>query len=448
MVAQCAEPYKAKKSWEKCIWDERMKLFFRIYKQLSFNITMAYTDNGTDGMSEARLMKRAVWVDWLRLLALFMVVCSHCCDPFTANPDPIVSSDARLGFWGAIWQSLQRPCVPLFACMTGLLLLPVKQDMAAFYKKRIGRVLWPFLIWSALYCLFPVVAMGLGATRETVLSFFVAAGEPSGALSDALADICRIPFDFTGYTTHMWYVFLIIGLYLYLPIFSAWVRKASMQEKYAFLALWAATLFLPYAGLLSEQLFGSCAWNSFGMLYYFAGFSGYMLLGHVAAQKQPLPWGRTLAIAIPCFIVGYICTFVGYRLIQTGAVASGRSLAGMLEMACNPFQSGMSYEQSHELCLLFCSPNVALMVMAFLFVFRKFGAAPLRVRALLANMTACGFGIYLVHYFFVGPSSMLMNALGVPLQLVVPASALLAFPSAWLAVAVLRRLAPAKWFLG
>ena len=25
---------------------------------------------------------------------------------------------------------------------------------------------------------------------------------------------------------------------------------------------------------------GSCSWNSFGMLYAFAGFNGYLLLGH------------------------------------------------------------------------------------------------------------------------------------------------------------------------
>lgn len=398
--------------------------------------------------TKARLLKREVWVDWLRLLALFLVVCSHCCDPFTFNPDPSVSADARLGFWGAIWQSMLRPCVPLFACMTGLLLLPVKQDMGTFYAKRISRVLWPFLIWSVLYCLFPVLVLGLGGSQQTVLHCFVSAGEPSGALSDALLDICRIPFDFTGYSTHMWYVFLIIGLYLYLPIFSAWVEKASMRQKFLVLALWAVTLFIPYAEQATEQLFGTCAWNSFGMLYYFAGFSGYMLLGHVVVQRPAMGWGRTLAIAIPCFLIGYVATFVGYRLIQTGALAADASLLDKLSMALNPAQAGMPYEPVHELCLLYCTPNVALMVIALLLVFRKLNRAPLRLRALLANMTACGFGIYLVHYLFVGPANILMNALGVPLQILIPASALVAFPATWLVVALLRRLVPGKWLLG
>ncbi|MCI6980972.1 MAG: acyltransferase [Akkermansia muciniphila] len=67
--------------------------------------------------------QRLVWVDALRFAAIFLVILSHSCDPLTANPDPAVSSDSSLGFRGACWQSLTRPGVPLFVCMTGLLLL-------------------------------------------------------------------------------------------------------------------------------------------------------------------------------------------------------------------------------------------------------------------------------------------------------------------------------------
>ena len=55
-----------------------------------------------------KLMRREVWVDKLRLLAIFMVVCCHCCDPFTFNPDPAVSNNPAFGFWGAIYQARER----------------------------------------------------------------------------------------------------------------------------------------------------------------------------------------------------------------------------------------------------------------------------------------------------------------------------------------------------
>ncbi len=396
-----------------------------------------------------QLMRREVWVDKLRLLALFMVVCCHCCDPFTFNPDPAVSNTPEYGFWGAVYQSFLRPCVPLFACMSGLLLLPVKQGMGAFYKKRISRVLWPFLIWSVLYCLFPVAAFACGASADTITHCFVSVQEPSPDLTEAWSNICRIPYDFTLYGVHMWFVFLIIGLYLYLPIFSAWLEKASRREKHVVLGIWGVTLFLPYAQMLSPQLFGTCSWNSFGMLYYFDGFIGYLLMGHlVQCVWKSHSWGYTLAAAIPAFLLGCASTFVGYRLIQTGAISADLSWIDKFLTACNPKQAGLPYEESHELFLLYCTPNVALTVWSLLIVFRKLNTAGLRTRALLANLTACGFGIYLVHYFLVGPANMLVTSMGMPTALVIVTSAVVAFLATWATVAVLKRLIPGVWFLG
>ncbi len=40
----------------------------------------------------------------------------------------------------------------------------------------------------------------------------------------------------------------------------------------------------------------------------------------------------------------------------------------------------------------------------------RLNTAGRRTRAILANLTACGFGIHLVHYLFVGPANMLVNA--------------------------------------
>lgn len=74
---------------------------------------------------------------------------------------------------------------------------------------------------------------------------------------------------------------MLIGLYLYMPIFSAWVEKANAVQKKVFLSIWFLTLFLPYVyQFFTTDVFGACAWNGFGTFYYFAGFNGYLQLGH------------------------------------------------------------------------------------------------------------------------------------------------------------------------
>ena len=96
---------------------------------------------------------RIVWLDVLRLCAIFMVICIHCSDPFNVSPEARSNPDFNL--WGGIYGSFLRPCVPLFVMITGILLLPVKMSFEDFYKKRLLRIAVPFLLWSVLYNLFP-----------------------------------------------------------------------------------------------------------------------------------------------------------------------------------------------------------------------------------------------------------------------------------------------------
>lgn len=97
----------------------------------------------------------------MRFVAMFALICCHCTDPFNFFPGTSPNIE-EIKFWGAIYGALVRPCVPLFVMITGALLLPVKEEMTLFYKKRISRVLWPFLIWSVVYALFPWITGILG----------------------------------------------------------------------------------------------------------------------------------------------------------------------------------------------------------------------------------------------------------------------------------------------
>lgn len=370
-----------------------------------------------------------VWLDVVRFIAMFTVVCCHCTDPFNFYPGT-APNIGEIKLWGAIYGSVLRPCVPLFVMITGALLLPVRGDASTFYKKRIPRVFYPFLIWSVLYNLFPWITGLLGLNPQIILDFFPYAGEEvmQQSFSVSLEYILMIPFNFSILAVHMWYIYLLIGLYLYLPVFSAWVEKASERAKLMFLLAWGVTLLLPYYyQFVSNYLWGTCSWNSFGMLYAFAGFNGYLLLGH---YLKNLEWSlkKTLAIGIPMFAVGYAVTFLGFRHITALPEYTDEML---------------------ELFFTYCSLNVVMMTIPVFMLAKKVKVNSERMKKALANLTVCGFGIYMIHYFFTGPSVLLMRAINMPIGLQIPVAAILAFAVSWGLVWLIYRAGKvAKYIVG
>ena len=181
-----------------------------------------------------------VWLDVVRFVAMFTVVCCHSADPFNFYPGEPPANIDQIKFWGAAYGSFLRPCVPLFVMITGALLLPLKDDTSVFYKKRISRVFWPFLIWSVLYNLFPWITGQLGLSPEVILDFFPYSGEEVArqSLDVSLRYIAETPLNCTIVDVHLWYIYLLIGLSLYLPVFSAWWKKPSKSPSHGFSLPW------------------------------------------------------------------------------------------------------------------------------------------------------------------------------------------------------------------
>lgn len=375
--------------------------------------------------------KHIVWLDVMRFVAMFTVVCCHSADPFNFYPGEPPANIADIKFWGAAYGALLRPCVPLFVMITGALLLPVKGEASVFYKKRIPRVFWPFLIWSVIYNLFPWITGLLGLSPDVILDVFPYSGEEATrqSLGVSLGYIAEIPLNFSLLDVHMWYIYLLIGLYLYLPIFSAWVEKASDKAKLWFLVAWGITTLLPYYNeYVSPYLWGTCSWNSFGMLYYFAGFNGYLMLGHYL-RKLDWPTGKILAMGIPMFVIGYAVTFIGFRHVTALPEYSDELL---------------------ELFFTYNSLNVVMMTAPVFMLVKKVNIQSVTLQKALANLTLCGFGIYMVHYFFTGPSVILMRIIGIPLGLQIPLAAVVAFSISWAIVYLIYKVVgkKAKYIVG
>lgn len=372
---------------------------------------------------------RIVWADVLRLIAILMVIGIHCSDPFNVSPE--ARSNPEYNLWGSIYGAFLRPCVPLFVILTGMLLLPVREEIGRFYRKRMLRVIVPFIVWSLFYDLFPWITGVLDLDSSVLSAMFPYAGEaPSQTFESSLRNIFMIPFNFNTYTVPLWYIYMLIGLYLYMPFFSAWIRQASEKQMRIFLSIWLVSLFLPYCReYISEYVGGTCAWNDFGTLYYFSGFSGYLLLGYYLKQRVRLSWKNTLALSLVCFVLGYAVTYYGFR-----------------NMTAKPDIT----ERQMELFFLYCSPNVLLMTVAWYLVIRKIEIKSGIITSVLANITKCGLGIYMVHYFVVGAGYLAIDAIGVPISMRIPVTALFVFLVSWGIVALFYKIHPrsARWIMG
>ena len=344
-------------------------------------------------METVTTKQRIIYLDFLKVIAIFLMVANHCVD----NVTPAERALPWYNLWGSVYNSFTRPAIPLFMMVTGILLLPTKMDMGSFYKKRLSRVLIPFLVWSVLYNLFPWFTGLLNCDPETIHVFFKWA-DTSQAFGDALRNILMIPFNFSAFAVQMWYVYLLIGIYLYIPVFSAWVEKSDKRSQRIFLAIWAVSLFVPYLrNYLTENLFGECSWNEFGLFYYFAGFSGYMLLGYHLV-KYPLQMSKVskYALAAIAFAIGYAVTLIGFK---NATAVEGQS------------------EAMVELFFTFCSPNVALMTFAIFLIGKDLRFENKRINRFISQFSICTFGIWMCHYFLVGPVFLLFKSCEMPVLL-------------------------------
>ena len=379
-------------------------------------------------MSTAQSKIRLVWVDVLRLAAMLMVIAGHSVDIYNATPQ----DDPMNGFWGAFIGSLMRPSVPLFAMMTGLLLLPIGESAGAFYRRRIPRVLIPMLFWSVIYYLIPWFTGVIGLDKSVISVLFPFEFAPSQEWGDAVSNIAMIPLTFNGYTTHMWYLYMLIGLYLFMPFFSAWVEKNDHTLIRTYIILWGCSLMLPYlAQLLSPNLFGVCAWNQFGTFHYFAGFTGYLLLGHLLGKGNPLPSRKIVAVGVMLYFAGYVVTYTGFTTIM----------------------AQYSYEQAPDLIEMFwqfCSPNVVLMAIGLFLIAQRVKVRSERWQRVLQSTTRCSFGAYLMHYIFIGPVIILLSPLGLPTPVCVIVTVAIVFAVCWACTWAIYRFMPriAKYIVG
>lgn len=318
--------------------------------------------------------ERIVFLDWLRVIACFMVILVHSTEPFYLGGDGTYVASQSDYLLCTFINSFVRCCVPLFALASSYLLFPLKQPVATFAKRRATRILVPLAFWLVIYCL--------------------VSDNPGG-------NLLRCIFNFCDPAGHLWFVYMLVGMYILMPLISPWAEKASRKELQVFLGIWFLTTLIPFirqAGVAlfgTAELWGEANWNEFSAFYYVSGFIGYLVLGYYLRREVPeLSWKKTLGIALPAFFIGYVITagWFGSSLWMTFPGHNGVSSFPVNE----PIDLAVNIETSWR----FCTIGVALMTIAYFLVIRKIKSSGAFYRHIVLPVSKASYGAYLMHIIF------------------------------------------------
>lgn len=152
-------------------------------------------------------MKRLSRLDVLRVTSVFAVVFTHVSSGVLRESVPLTS----VNWWVSnLAISCARWCIPVFVMISGALLLDPSrnEELMFFYKKRMQRVAIPLVFWSFFYI---AVRYSKGNfTVEQAISS-IAKGEPA---------------------YHLWYIYMVLGLYLLTPFLRTYVKYATSRERF------------------------------------------------------------------------------------------------------------------------------------------------------------------------------------------------------------------------
>jgi surface polysaccharide O-acyltransferase-like enzyme len=339
------------------------------------------------------------WINNLRLIALYAVIILHSTAPLLMQYGKVPLSDWLMAdFLNAI----VRFAVPVFIMITGALLLNREYETSSFLKKRLGRVVIPFFFWSLVY-------IGYSWYNEE-FTFS----------NNAWANVKLVlHFLKNGSSYHLWYVYMLIGLYFFIPIIGKYVRNATEKEVLYFLIIWFAVMMLSQPYLMR--------YNPSVDMHYFAGYVGYLVLGYYLAYKDfNIKHLRLWMVAV--FIISIALIAIGTWLVTP-----------------NPKWPGTMFYEPLNPAVLTLSASVFMMaklsvpkVPPFIIQIRDFASK-------------YNYGIYLAHalvlYFLDDPFG-ISYKLGVPI-LSIPLTALLCFIISLLLVWIINKIPfIGKWVSG
>lgn len=288
--------------------------------------------------------KRLVYPDVLRIISIFGVIVIH------AVGELLGLIPAKSDDWISliVIDSLFRFSAPVFIMVSGMFMLSPEKDrgLKDLYSKKILRLVTSFAFWSAVYLAYNSVFAQKKDTTKIIINKFLA-GEH-----------------------HMWFMFMIIGLYIVTPILRKFVEdKKAMQ---IFIVVWVVFCLMKNSAALVPVLGKSV--TKFADLFKIpiaVEYSGYYMLGFYL-NKYPLKK--------PTKAIIYFFALVGTATMAVLTIAY-------------PSDNAADYFD-------YLLPMTALQAVAVFIlvkeIFTGYNPSPKAAR-IIASLSKISFGVYLSH---------------------------------------------------
>lgn len=294
--------------------------------------------------------KRETELDILRLLAILCVITIHvCAGPMKVLPsksfDYIVINNL---FAMITW------CVPIFVMISGGFFLNPKREITInkLFTKHIKHFVVAFLFWTIIYQIYYYVSAT--ATGNSVFNL-------KGFIYEGILG-----------AYHMWYLYMLAGLYIMTPILRKITESKSITEYFLIIFLFFSVL-QNYG--VSIPIIGEFVSAVLGKIYLPIGITyiGYFILGYYIKSYT-----------IPCKIE--------YALYISAVL--------LLIFNCLVFSIPALKSISEIWSVKYLMPNIIIeSVGIYTFFVKKVSKIKFSERSvkIFSKLTEYGFGVYLVH---------------------------------------------------
>lgn len=336
---------------------------------------------------------RMVHIDLLRILACFSVVMLHCAAQFWYTL-PVTDTNWKIA---NSYDAVFRFGVPVFVMISGALFLPAEKEtnLKRLYTHNILRLVIIYIVWSCIYGLFDC-------------RFY-----PWSVLDKG--DIIREIF---AGRYHLWYLPMIVGIYMLLPILRSWINSAEKKNLQYFLLLFLIFQVGKETLLVLRQTEGMRYLWGLVSLDMVCGYLGYFVLGY--------------------YIVHYGIAQKWHKWIYLGGVLSAGANIVLGDYLAQ--QAGAPVGEIYDSFGFF---TFLIVVSIFLFFTQKMSKInyPAKLRGLIKELSLATLGIYLLHIGLIeflepfGIHSMMFAP-----AVCIPVFAVFCFAACFVLAALLRRI--------